>query len=165
VLIVANHQSFLDPPFIGLPLARPVAFLAKSELFESKLFGGAIRRLNAFPVRQGAGDIGAMRESVRLLKAGWALTIFPEGSRTFDGGLQPAQKGAGLLVKKADVPVVPAVIDGTFDAWPRGAKVPRPSPVRVLFGEPENLSGFKSDAIRQWVDERLAKLMAELRSR
>ena len=165
VLIAANHQSYLDPPLYGLPLRRPAAFLAKSELFENPAFARVIRALNAFPVRQGAGDVSAMRESIRLLQAGWAVTVFPEGSRTPDGELQPAQKGAGLMVKRAGVPVVPAVIHGSHDAWPRGTAMPRPGvPIRVLYGEPADLGVMKADDVRKWLDDRLAALFDDLRS-
>ena len=164
VLMLANHQSYLDPPLFGVAPKRPSAFLAKSELFENPAFAWAIRRLNAFPVRQGAGDVGAMKESIRLLQRGWMLGVFPEGSRTPDGELQPAQKGAGLMVKRAGVPVLPAVIDGSHQAWPRGSTFPRPHPVRVLYGEPADLSGMKADDVRRWIDDALARLLDDLRS-
>ena len=164
VLIVSNHQSNLDPPVLGVGLDRPVAFLAKSQLFEFGPFATLIRALNAFPVRIGAGDVGALRESIRLLQAGWILNVFAEGSRSADGELQPAQKGAGLMIKKAGVPVVPAIVDGTFKAWPRGKLLPRPSKVVVSFGEPVDLSGKKADEIRQWTDDTLASMLADVRS-
>jgi 1-acyl-sn-glycerol-3-phosphate acyltransferase len=165
VLIASNHQSYLDPPLLGTPLDRPAAFLAKSELFKFGPFGWIIRRLNAFPVRQGAGDVGAMKESIRLLQAGWVLTVFAEGARTEDGELQPVQKGSGLLIRRAKVPVVPAVVDGAFNAWPRNQKVPKRHPVRVLYGEPMDLASHKPDEIRQILDQRLKTLLAELRAK
>lgn len=165
VLLLGNHQSYLDPPLFTMKLRRPAAFLAKSELFDFAPFGWAIRRLNAFPVRQGSGDVAAMKESIRLLQAGWLLTVFPEGSRTPDGRLKPAQKGAGLMVKRAQVPVVPAVVDGAWDAWPPGGSaIPKFKPVRVLYGEPADLSHMKADDIRKWTDDQLATLLDRLRS-
>lgn len=165
VLILSNHQSYLDPPLLGVHLHRPVAFLAKSELFDFAPFGTFIRQLNAFPLRQGKSDVGAMKESIRLLQNGWALTIFAEGGRTAHGRLAPVQKGAGLMVKRANVPVVPTVIDGAYKAWPRDASgFPRPHPVRVLYGEPTDLSNMKADDIRKWADDRLASLLDDLRS-
>ena len=165
VLIVSNHQSYLDPPLLGVPLPRPVAFLAKSELFAIKPFAWMIRSLNAFPVRQGKGDVGAMKESIRLLQSGWALTVFPEGSRSIGGKLLPVQKGAGLIVKRAGVPVVPAVIDGSYRAMPRGGGgLPTFTRVRVLYGKPEDLHDAKADEIRQWIDDRFSTLLRRLRS-
>src|SRR5690606_24206910 len=106
-LLASNHQSYLDPPLLGAKLTRAMAYLAKSELFENPAFGWLIRSLNAFPVKQGRGDVGAMKESIRLLQQGWLLNMFPEGSRTPDGKIHPAQKGAGLMIRRAGVPVVP----------------------------------------------------------
>ena len=165
-LILSSHQSYLDPPLLSLRLSRATCYLAKSELFENRAFEWFIRRLNAFPVRQGAGDVGAMKQSIKLIQSGWALAVFPEGSRTFDGSLQPAQKGVGLLVKRCrGVPCVPAVIDGAFEALPRGgSKIPKPHPIRVLYGEPADLSQLKADDVRRWVDDTLARLLDDLRS-
>ncbi|MEM1011649.1 MAG: lysophospholipid acyltransferase family protein [Planctomycetota bacterium] len=165
VLIVSNHQSYLDPPMLTLRLPRPAAFLAKSELFQGGLFDRAIRNVNAFPVRQGAGDMGAMRESIALLKHGWLLTVFAEGMRCYDGQIGPAQKGAGLMVRKAGVPVVPTVIDGAFDAWPReGAKLPKLKPIRVYHGHPVDLSHLKADDVRKWIDDTLPPMLDDLRA-
>ncbi len=165
VLLLSNHQSYLDPPFLSVRPDRPTAFLAKSELFKFKPFGALIRQLNAFPVQQGRGDIGAMKESIRLLEAGWMLTVFPEGSRSKSGELMPAQKGAGLMVRRVNVPVVPAVIDGAYRAWPRGSGVlPQPTPVRILYGEPVDLGRRKPDDIRRWIDDTLARMLDDLRA-
>lgn len=164
VLVLSNHQSNLDPPMIGISMRRPMAFLAKSELFENPALSWLIRNLNAFPIRQGAGDIGAMRESIRLLQAGWLLNVFPEGSRTPDGELKPAQKGSPLLVRRAGVPVVPAVIDGTYDSWPRGQKWPTPRPVSVLFGKPVELADRKPADILKFVDDTFAVMLDDLRA-
>lgn len=164
LLMLSNHQSYLDPPLLGVSLRRPMASLAKSELFAVAPFGWAIRKLYAFPVRQGKGDVGAMKESIRLLQAGWLLNVFPEGSRSPDGRLHPAQKGAGLIVRRAGVPVVPTVIDGSFDAWPRDRKIPTPHPIRVLYGKPADISHLKADDIRKWIDDTFARMLDDLRS-
>lgn len=164
-LVVANHQSVLDPPFIACQFRRQFSFLAKSELFDNKYFGGLIRRLNAFPVRQGKGDVGAVRETIKRLQEGHVLILFPEGSRSFDGELQPLQTGVGLVIRRAGVPVVPAVIDGTFEALPRGRKFPRPTPVRVLYGPALDLDGLKADEIVKLIDRTFREMFAELRRR
>src|SRR5262249_9837762 len=104
VLIISNHQSFLDPVVLASQLRRPLSFLAKSELFEVPGFGWLIRHLNAFPVRQGEGDVGAVRETIRRLQEGHALNMFPEGSRSLDGEIAPIQAGIGLIVRRAGVP-------------------------------------------------------------
>lgn len=133
VLLLANHQSFLDPVLIAIRLEREIAFLARSTLFRGA-FGAFITYLNAFPVKQGKGDVGAMKQTIELLRQGHAIVVFPEGSRTFDGRLAPLASGISLLIQRARVPVVPIAIEGAFDAWPRTQKLPKPAKVRVAYG-------------------------------
>jgi 1-acyl-sn-glycerol-3-phosphate acyltransferase len=163
VLLLGNHLSFLDPPLVGTQLRRPASFLAKSELFDIPVFGHIISRVNAFPVRQGAGDIGAVRETIRRLKEGHVLTVFPEGSRSLDGELQPLAAGFTLIVRKVDVPVIPVAIDGSYQAWPRGKAIPQSAPVRVKFGPPMDLKDLKAAAIVPKVEAELRRLIGELR--
>ena len=163
VLLLSNHQSYLDPVCIGVRLRRPVSFMAKSELFEPWGFRWLIRSLNAFPVRQGAGDVGAVRETIQKLKEGHLLTVFPEGSRTPDGTILPLQNGFALIVRRAGVPIVPVAIDGTFQSWPRDAVLPHPAPVRVRFGPPMDVGGLKPAEIVTRVDQTLRRLLDELR--
>lgn len=138
-ILAANHESYLDPPLVGVPLKRPVAFMAKSELFENKYFGFLIRNLHAFPIRQGKGDRAALVETVKRLQEGHLLNMYPEGSRSPDGNLAPLQMGIGLLIRKAEVPVIPVAIVGSHEAWPKGRKIFRPGHLRVIFGPPLTL--------------------------
>ena len=108
VLIVSNHQSYLDPVLLAVKLHRPLSYMAKSELFENPFLAWLIRNLNAYPVRQGEGDVGAVKETIRRLQEGHALNLYPEGTRSPDGTLQPLLPGVGLIVRRAGVPVVPA---------------------------------------------------------
>jgi 1-acyl-sn-glycerol-3-phosphate acyltransferase len=165
VLMVSNHQSYLDPVLVGVYLRRPMSFLAKSGLFRNRYFGGWIRRLRAFPVKQGAGDVGAVKETIRRLKEGHLLNIFPEGSRSSDGEIAPMQSGAALVVKRANVPVVPCVVEGTFQAWPITRKFPRRYPVRVMYGPPLDVSGLSAKEITALVDRTLRRMFEELRSK
>lgn len=163
VLIVANHQSYIDPAAIGAHVRRMTNYVGKSELFEKPLLNWVNRSMGAFPVRQGEGDIGAVREAIKRLKEGAALVLFPEGSRTFDGELQPIAPGVGLIAKKAGVPVVPCVIEGSFDAWPRDQKIFCAHPVRMKFGPPMNLEHLKAQAIVQVIDQTFHRMLTELR--
>lgn len=162
VLLLTNHQSYLDPVLIGVRSQRPLAYLAKSELFGNRLFGGFLRMLNAFPVKQGRADVGAMRESIRLLQLGHLLNIFPEGSRCADGRLQPMLPGSALVVKRAKVPVLPVAIVGSFRAWPKHRRFFTPAPIRVRFGKPVRLDHLESDEITRRVGELIGALVAEL---
>jgi 1-acyl-sn-glycerol-3-phosphate acyltransferase len=166
VLIVANHQSYLDPAAFGVNVRRPLSFLAKSELFENKFFGGLIRAVNAFPVRQGEGDVGAVREAIKRLQEGHVLLMFPEGGRSDDGEVMKMEAGVGLIIRRAGptVRVVPAATYGAYEAWPRQRLLPRPGRVRVKYGEAMNLSDRKASDIIRIVEARIRELFEELRA-
>ena len=150
VLLVANHSSFLDPPLVGGMAPRPVSFMAKAELFRVPLLGALISRLNARPVRREGADTGALRTSLRILQAGGALLVFPEGTRGPEGTLREPKAGVGMLAVLSGAQVVPVFIEGSGRAWPRGRKLPRPAKVTVTFGAPRvferrNAEGRKTD--------------------
>jgi 1-acyl-sn-glycerol-3-phosphate acyltransferase len=136
VLLVANHSSLLDPPLVAAGTPRPVTFLAKAELFRIPLFGGVIRRLNAYPVRREGPDPGALRTALRALAEGRALLVFPEGTRGEEGRLRPAKSGAGMLALMSGAPVVPVYVSGSGRAWPKDRWLPRLRKVTVTFGPP-----------------------------
>ncbi len=133
-MIVANHSSVLDPPIVGVAAPRPLHFMAKAELFSIPLFGRLIRAVNARPVRREGSDPRALREALRILEGGCALLVFPEGTRGAEGVLRAGKAGAGMLALLSGAPVVPAYIEGTGRALPRGRILPRPVKVRVGFG-------------------------------
>lgn len=134
-LFAANHQSMIDPPLVGGLIPREIAFVARKTLFENPVFGGVIRACRAIPLDRGEADLSAIRRTLAVLAEGRALLIFPEGTRSADGELQPAKSGAGLLALKSGVPVVPIRIRGARDVLPRGAKWPRGGAhIRVRFG-------------------------------
>jgi 1-acyl-sn-glycerol-3-phosphate acyltransferase len=165
VLILSNHQSFLDPVMLGVKVSRPMSFLAKSELFINRIFGYLIRGVNAFPVRQGEGDVGAVRETIKRLQEGHVLVMFPEGGRCDDGEVQPMQTGIGLIIRRAGptVKVVPAAVAGAFASWPRGQLLPKPMPIRVKYGQPLELSNLKAAEIIKVIDAEIRRLFEEIR--
>jgi 1-acyl-sn-glycerol-3-phosphate acyltransferase len=120
-LLVANHQSYLDPPLVGIYAVRHPNYIARSGLFKNALFARLIASLNATPVKEEGSDAAAIKEVLRRLADGNAVVIFPEGSRTPDGALHEFKRGVALLVKKAKCPVVPVALEGCFDAFPRGS--------------------------------------------
>lgn len=132
-LLVSNHQSFLDPVLLGVGLSRELTYMARDTLFTHPHFSKLIESLNAFPVKRGHADISAIKETLRRLKQGACVTLFPEGTRTSDGSVGQFHAGVIMLAKKAHVPVVPAAIDGAFEAWPRTSPLPRHRHVRVSF--------------------------------
>jgi len=129
VIIAPNHMSYADPPLVGSSMRRPLHFMAKQELFDMPVLGFLIRRTNAFPVRRGQQDVGAFRSAVKLLEAGEALLIFPEGGRSKDGNFRPARAGIGMIACMAQVPVVPVRIINSD----RLSKLSR---LKVVFGKP-----------------------------
>lgn len=161
-LIVANHQSYLDPPFLGMCVyTRQFHPMARGGLFRSRLLRPALRGLNSLPVGQGAGETAAMKKAIQLLRAGEVVLIFPEGSRSPDGTLQPFMRGAALLIRRAGCPVVPAAIEGAFEAWPRGRR-PRlwGNRVGVEVGAPID----HADLMSQGADEAMRRLREEIKS-
>ncbi len=147
VLLVANHQSFLDPVVGALALRRECHFMARDSLFHNPLLGRLLAYVNAFPVKRGAADTGAVKEILRRLKEGKAVMVFPEGSRSRDGSIQPLNPNALLIAKKAGVPIVPTAIDGTFEALPRGRRWPRRCKIHVTYAEPVPADRIRADPI------------------
>jgi len=133
-ILASNHCSFLDPPALAVSCPREVDFLARKTLFSSPAFGRTIRMLNAIPVDQERPDMTGLKIIIRRLKAGRAVVFFPEGSRSWDGELQPAQPGVGMVIEKAGVPVLPARFFGMHEAWPRGGNLHPFTPVSCCFG-------------------------------
>ena len=112
VILASNHASYVDPPLIGAGLRRLVNFLARENLFSIPVIGWVLRQWEVVPVdRDGGGAVG-LRAILERLLAGGAIVLFPEGTRTRDGKLQPARSGIGLTVIKSKAPVVPVRVFG-----------------------------------------------------
>jgi 1-acyl-sn-glycerol-3-phosphate acyltransferase len=142
--------------------------MARESLFRYALFRWLIQSLNAFPLRREGVDLHALREALSRLERGELMLVFPEGTRTPDGHIRPLRRGVGLLARQAKVPVVPVVIDGAFEAWPRHRLWPRPGKIGVIFGEPlhgEEFSGAGGRAATERLLEHLRALQVELRER
>jgi len=136
VILAMNHQSYLDPPFAGVACDRAIYFLAKRTLIDVPVLGWLLPKLNVIPVNQEGIDRSALKALIRVLKSGNAALIFPEGARTLDGDLQPAQPGLGLVIAKTLAPVVPMRIFGAHEALPRGGGSLHFVPVTIVVGEP-----------------------------
>jgi 1-acyl-sn-glycerol-3-phosphate acyltransferase len=146
VILASNHASFLDPPLIGSGVRRGINYLARENLFRFPIMGWVLRQWQVVPVdRDGGGGAGLKAILDRLL-AGGAIILFPEGTRTRDGRLQPARSGIGLTVIKSTAPVVPVRVFGTFEAYGRHMRIPRPYRVAVKYGEPMNFARLRAEA-------------------
>jgi 1-acyl-sn-glycerol-3-phosphate acyltransferase len=135
-ILAMNHQSYLDPPLAGIACRREIHYLARKTLMDWPVLGPIFPRLNVIPVNQERADMSALKTVIKLVRNGHCTVVFPEGARTLDGNLQPAQPGLGLIIAKTLAPVVPMRIFGAYEAFPRGGK-PHPfRPITLVVGEP-----------------------------
>lgn len=161
VLFAPNHLSHLDPPLVACATRRATGFMAKLELFHTKLFGALIRSLDAFPVKRGETDVEAIKEAVRRLEGGRAVLVFPEGTRGDGETLGPISTGISMLAKRSGAKVCPVGIVGTHKVLAKGAKKLTRHKMKVVFGEP-----FAYDDVPGADEkERRANFVAELERR
>jgi 1-acyl-sn-glycerol-3-phosphate acyltransferase len=147
VILASNHASYLDPPLVGAGIHRDINYLARESLFRFPVVGWVLRNWNSVPVdREGGGAKGLKAILDRLLKGG-AIILFPEGTRTRDGKLQPARSGIGLTVIKSTAPVVPVRVFGTYEAFGRHKRYPLPfHRVTVKYGRPMQFEELRAEA-------------------
>lgn len=167
-IIAGNHCSNYDPPVLSISCPEEVHFLAKESLFRVPLLGRLIRILNSHPVAGLGGDTQTFRQVLQFLQQGKKVLLFPEGTRSSDGSLQPLERGLSFIVKKAKSPIFPCYIDGTFLAWPPGRKLPKFfGKISCVFGTPIEWSDFegldKREAERQ-ITDRTAKALMDLKN-
>jgi 1-acyl-sn-glycerol-3-phosphate acyltransferase len=146
VILASNHASFLDPPLVGAATTREINYMARETLFRFPILGSILRGVNAVPVDREGGGAAGLRAILDRLLAGGGIILFPEGTRSSDGALQKAKSGIGLTVIKSDAPVVPVRVFGTFEAFNRHHRVPRPHKVTVRFGKPLDLTELRKEA-------------------
>jgi 1-acyl-sn-glycerol-3-phosphate acyltransferase len=146
VILASNHASFLDPPFVGSPLKREASFLARDTLFKNPIARWVLTRWQAIPVDRDGSSASGLKRILAALEAHRAVILFPEGTRTRDGNLQRVRSGVGLLVVKSGAPVVPVRVWGSFEAWGRHVKIPRPKQLTVKYGPPLDFSALREEA-------------------
>ncbi|MDA0717443.1 MAG: lysophospholipid acyltransferase family protein [Cyanobacteria bacterium] len=136
LVVVANHGSHLDPPLLGHALGRPVAFMAKAELFRVPILGAIIRACGAYPVSRGASDREAIRTATERLLEGWATGVFIDGTRQANGRVNDPQAGAALLAARAGAPLLPVAIINSHRALGPGQEGARLLPIHIRIGTP-----------------------------
>ena len=134
-IVVSNHGSNFDPPLLSAAVLRPVAYMAKAELFEVPVLKQAIKLYGAYPVKRGAVDRATIRSALDYLENGWGVGIFLTGTRTADGKVVDPKPGAALIAAKAQVPLLPVCLWGTHSIEQKGKKFPQSTPVTVRIGE------------------------------
>jgi 1-acyl-sn-glycerol-3-phosphate acyltransferase len=168
-LLLSNHQSYMDPIFCAGLLPMRMCYMARDTLFTNPFLGGLIRSVNAIPVKRGQSDIAAMRAILERLNRGLPVTLYPEGTRTSDGRITAVKPGVALLSRRGKVPVVPMVIDGAFEAWPRNKKVfELGHQVVAYYGEPisaERIVEMGDEAFAEHLTHVLWDLQNEIRAK
>tara|TARA_Y100001968_G_scaffold246665_1_gene230942 strand:+ start:589 stop:1239 length:651 start_codon:yes stop_codon:yes gene_type:complete len=135
IVVVSNHGSHLDPPILGHALGRPVAFMAKSELFKVPILSFIISACGAYPVKRGAGDREALRTASNRLIEGWATGVFLDGTRQENGRVNDPKAGAALLAARTGCSILPVAIVNSHRAFPKGSFLPRYVPIHLKVGE------------------------------
>ncbi len=146
VILASNHASFLDPPLVGAGVRRDINYLARESLFRYPGIGALLRSWNSVPVDRDGGGARGLKAILDRLLAGGAIILFPEGTRTTDGRLLPARSGIGLTVIKSTAPVVPVRVFGTYAAYGRHVKFPRPHRIMVKYGRPMSFEQLRAEA-------------------
>ena len=157
VILAANHASNIDPPLMASLIERPVSYMAKIELFENPIFGAAIRRCHAFPVKRGASDRGAIKAAVTVLKEGHMLGLFPEGTRSKTGELQKAEAGIALIASMTGAPILPVAILNSHRIFANGGLLPQ---LRIMYGAPISFQGDRKS--KEALDAFSAEIMAHI---
>jgi 1-acyl-sn-glycerol-3-phosphate acyltransferase len=154
VILASNHQSYFDPPLVGICSRRDVYYLARKTLLNVPLLGKLLPHINVIPVDRDGNDMSALKTIIRLVRSGNGVVLFPEGTRSPDGRLQRGKPGIGLIIAKTGAPVLPMRIFGANEAFPKGSKTITPSPVTVVVGDPIRFTPEELDPAFCGGDER-----------
>ena len=168
VLVVANHQSHLDPPLVGCCSRRRMNYMARASLFKFAPFGWYIRSIDAYPIDLEGSRLSGIRETLKRLKRDEMVLVFPEGSRTFDGEMQPFKPGFVALAMRSRATILPAAIEGAYHAWPRKNRFPGLGRIHVHFGEPirpEDVRTLNENELQELVERKVRECHALLCSR
>jgi 1-acyl-sn-glycerol-3-phosphate acyltransferase len=166
-ILAVNHQSFFDPIFAGIMYRGQLCFMARDSLFKSKIFGPLLRSVKAIPVRRGQADLGSIKTIIAHLKEGDAVCLFPEATRTTDGRIAPFKGGFTLLSRRGNAPVIPVLIDGGFECWPRHRKMFKiGSKINVTYGKPisvEQITGMEDENFADMLTHTMRQMQSETR--
>lgn len=156
LILAVNHSSFFDPPLAGICSRRGVYYLARKNLLEWPFFGPMFPAMNVIPVERDGNDMSALREVIKKIREGNGVVLFPEGTRSKDGAIQPARAGIGLVIAKTGAPVLPMRIFGAHDAFPKGAKRLHFPQITVVLGEPIHFSPEETSGSSRETYQRLS---------
>jgi len=171
VILASNHQSYFDPPLVGICSRRAVYYLARKTLLDIPMLGPLLPFINVIPVDRDGNDMSALKKIIRLVRAGSGVVLFPEGTRSPDGTLQRGKSGVGLIIAKTRAPVQPMRIFGAHSAFPKGSGKISLTPISVVVGEPIRFTDQELDpqshggddrALYQYLSDRVMSAIAEL---
>jgi len=169
ILMLSNHQSFFDPIFCQVPLRRNLYCIARESLYtKNRFFGLLLKSVLTIPIRRGEADLAAMRKVMDKLREGWGVCLFPEGTRTYDGKVAEIKPGFGLLSRRTGAKVIPVILDGAFECWPRHKKLPSLGRVVVEYGEPIDAEKVKELGDREFarfLTEKMRQMQSQLRKK
>lgn len=170
VIVVSNHSSYIDPFIIGAAIKkRQPTYLAKKELFKIPLVNLFVKQFS-LPIDRDKAQPSTIKEIVRRLKNSGMLVMFPEGGRSKDGSLLEVKRGIGMMAALSGAAVVPAYIDGAYEAFPSGAKFIRPRKIKIFFGKPikidsEDKSKDSHEKIGNNVMEEIRKIQISIKGK
>ena len=171
LIVASNHQSFVDPPLVGICSKRDLYYLARKTLLNIPLLGKLLPHINVIPVDRDGNDMSALKTIIRLIRSGKGVVLFPEGTRSPDGSLQRGKQGIGLIIAKSKAPVQPVRVFGAFEAFPKGSGKISAIPLTVVIGEPLRFTPEELDpascggderALYQKLSDRVMEAIAEL---
>ena len=164
-MIVANHTSFLDPVVIGVAAARVLSYVAQKDLFAIPFFGRVLSNLNVVPINRERIELSVFHKISKFAEENKAFVIFPEGTRSKTGEIQPGKAGVGLIAWKTRVKVVPAFIKGSYEAWPVQARVFHPAKIEIIFGAPVEMEHFyQQESSKELYQEITDKMMQSIKA-
>jgi 1-acyl-sn-glycerol-3-phosphate acyltransferase len=169
VILAPNHASYIDPPLTGSGVRRQISFLARDNIFHVPILASILRSWEVVPVDRDGGTGRGLKQILNRLGQGGAVILFPEGTRSRHGQLNPARSGIGLTVIKSGAPVVPARVFGTHDAYGPHRRLPRPRRVAVKYGQPMMFAELRAEAavcskqrLKEIYQEVADQIMAEI---
>jgi 1-acyl-sn-glycerol-3-phosphate acyltransferase len=165
-LILSNHQSNLDPILIGLVCDRGLNYVARQTLFNFAPLAWLMRSVGGFPIDREGSGLAGLKETLRRIEQGGIVVLFPEGTRTRDGEVHALKPGFCAIARRAGVSLVPLAIDGAFDSWPRGQRLPRPATICVQFGtpiEPAEVAVLSDEQLTREIETRIRACHAAAR--
>jgi 1-acyl-sn-glycerol-3-phosphate acyltransferase len=135
-IVLSNHCSHMDPPLVGYAVPKPIAYMAKSDLFKIPLMNRLMHWSGGYAVNRGIGDMSFIDNTINALEKGWIVTIFPEGGRSLDGRFMGAKPGAAKILLAHPVPFLPVAVINTHNAWGKHKKINFTARIRVKIGKP-----------------------------